>query len=149
MLPPPDMALPDLEDGQRLYICSGTPWDEALDDIRNPSETSVFEGWDVARHYRKSDWILTYLSTRPRVFLCWEQASQAATPTGRIWVDHDVSVTFSNLVVVDHIESRTGLIISAGRFFDGDEAARIRQALIEQLWMPRPWHGLHDGEISY
>lgn len=52
--------------------------------------------------------------------LSWEQARRDATPIGRIWVDSDRSVLFSNLVVVDHIEDRTGLPITAGHSFAGD-----------------------------
>ncbi|KAF0957414.1 hypothetical protein [Rhodococcus sp. T7] len=144
MLTDPDTSLPELRVDQRLFICSGTSWWEALEDIRTPREQQVFQGWDVDRHYRKGDWILTYLSTRPRVFLCWEQATQDATPTGKIWVDHDTSVLFSNLIVVDHIETRTGLTISSKRWFEGTEAQTIRHELTKELGYPRSWHGLDD-----
>ncbi|MGW5300709.1 hypothetical protein ACWEQV_20920 [Rhodococcus aetherivorans] len=149
MLAEPESALPPLEAGQRLFICSGTPWNEALADIRAADDQRCFRGWEVDRSYRKGDWILTYLSTRPRVFLSWEQARRDATPTGRIWVESDRSVLFSNLVVVDHIEDRTGLRITAGRSFAGDEARLIRHALLEKLWYPTPWHGLDDGTVCY
>lgn len=145
----PDSALPPLGAEQRLFICSGTPWDKALADLRTADDHRRFDGWDVDRSYRRGDWILTYLGTRPRVFLCWEQATRDATPAGRIWVDPDTSVFFSNLVVVDRIEAATGLKITAGRFFTGDEARSIRHALTQKLWYPTPWHGLDGGTIAY
>ena len=142
MLLEPDTTLPERAADQRLFICSGTPWREALDDIRTPNEEQDFQGWDVRRDYKVGDWILTYLSTRPRVFLCWEQATKDATPTGKIWVDHDTSVFFSNLVIVDDIEKRTGITISPKHWFEGHEAQSIRHELTQELWCPRSWHGL-------
>ncbi|MGX4712339.1 hypothetical protein [Rhodococcus ruber] len=73
------------------------------------------------------------------MFLYWEQGSRDGTPTGRIWVEHGNTVMFSNLVVVDDIERRTGLGLSDGRSFDGVAAQRIRLALTEkttQAMMP-------------
>ena len=46
-------------------------------------------------------------------------------------------------------EAVTGLKITAGRFFTGDEARSIRHALTEKLWYPTPWHGLGDATIAY
>lgn len=140
MLAPPEMALPPLQEGQRVYICSGTPWTEALDAVRNPSDVPNFKGWKIHPSYREGDWILTHLTTDPRVFLCWEQASQDGSPNTGIRVDPDASVVFDNLIVVDRIEARTGLTIKADRFFTGDEATRLRQEIVSSLRLPRLWH---------
>lgn len=143
MLIEPDLTLPTLEEDQRLFICVGDPWNEALADIRSGREDSTF-GWNIAGSYKRGDWVLTYLGTQPRVFLCWEQATADATPNGKIWVDHQTSIYFSNLVVVDDIEKRTGLKIRPKTRFEGADAHSIRRELIVGLWTPRPWHGL-DG----
>ncbi|WP_377454524.1 hypothetical protein [Rhodococcoides fascians] len=150
MLIEPDRTLPTIEDDQRLFICVGDPWDEALADIRNGREDSTF-GWDISRTYSKGDWILTYLDTQPRVFLCWEQATHTATPRGKIWVDHNESIFFNNLVVVDDIERKTGLKIKRKSKFEGTVAQSIRRELITGLWYPRSWHGLDSavpGDIA-
>lgn len=142
MLPPPEKSLPPLLKGQRVYVCSGTPWNEALDAFHDHPDASGFRGWKIDFDYRKGDWILTYLDTRPRVFLCWEQALRDGALDAKIWVEPDVSVTFDNLVVVDHIEFQTGLRVETGQFFEGDDAARLHQAIIRSLRLPRPWHEL-------
>ena len=146
-MPPPsrcmDQELPSIQEGQRLYICSGSPWEEALDDFLNPSEGATFDGWRIGRDYRKGDWILTYLETKPQAFLCWEQADHDATPTDKkIWVDPRMSVTFSNLVTVDVMKQRTGLEIRAGKYFEGRDADHIWQELMWQLREPRPWYDI-------
>lgn len=123
-----------------MYVCSGTPWKEALDAFHGHLDASDFRGWKIEPDYREGDWILTYLDTRPKVFLCWEQALEDGAPDAEILVDPDVSAAFDNLVVVDHVEWRTGLRIETGRFFEGDEAARVRQELNRNLRLPRPWH---------
>ncbi|MBY6367700.1 hypothetical protein [Rhodococcoides corynebacterioides] len=151
MLLDPEYSLPPLEAGQRLFICAGSPWDEALADLRNPRADQAPKVWNVARDYAKGDWILTYLSTQPRVFLCWEQAVRDATPGGQILVDYDRAVYFENLVVVDTVERRTGLTITSQRSFEYEDALSIRDALINELWYPRSWHGLpgRHGDVNY
>ncbi|REK81279.1 hypothetical protein DVG80_18275 [Rhodococcus erythropolis] len=146
MLIEPELTLPPLDDGRRLFICVGDPWDQALRDVRAGRADSTFL-WNVGRSYKKSDWILTYLGTRPRVFLCWEQATRDATPNGKLWVDHETAVYFSNLVVVDDIERQTGLKIAPKAQFGGPEAQSIRHELITRLWYPTTWHGL-DGKVT-
>lgn len=144
MLTDPSTILPPIEDGQRLFVCVGAPWQEALNEIRTSREDSTF-GWNIADHYKKGDWVLTYLATRPRVFLCWEQATEDATPRGKLRVDYSTSVFFDNLVVVDEIEAATGYSISPRSTFECYEAQKIRHELIQQLFYPRSWHGLNGS----
>jgi len=140
MLAPPEMALPPLLGGQRVYICSGAPWKDALDAFHDQAEGPVFRGWKIDPTYRKGDWILTYLATTPRVFLCWEQALLDGTADSRIVVNPHKRVTFDNVVTVDHVEFRTGLTIKENCAFDGDDAQRLWQELNRNLRLPRHWH---------
>lgn len=151
MLRDPEFSLPPLEAGQRLFVCTGSPWEEALEDVRNPQANRGPRVWSVARNYAKNDWILTYLSTQPRVFLCWEQAIRDATPGGQILVDYDRTVYFDNLVTVDSVERQTGLPIKPQQSFEYEDALTIRSALITELSRPRSWHGLpsQHGDIDY
>ncbi len=58
MLIEPELTLPALDDGQRLFVCLGDPWDQALQDVRTGRADSTFL-WNVGRSYKKGDWILT------------------------------------------------------------------------------------------
>lgn len=63
VLPELESALPPLEAGQRLFICSGTPWNEALADLRAADDQRCFRRRGGRSQLPEGHWILTYLST--------------------------------------------------------------------------------------
>ncbi|MGU3435053.1 hypothetical protein ACNHUS_18800 [Actinomycetes bacterium M1A6_2h] len=147
MLIDPSRALPEIERNQRLFIAVGEPWNEALQSIKEPSGSMPFK-WDIWKTYKAGDWILTYLATRPRVFLCWEQSTRDATEGGKIWVDVDTAVYFDNIITVDDVEKDVGIKITPRSRFDERQAVDIRMAILRRFYSLTPWHGLgrHIGE---
>lgn len=129
--------IPQLKRGQRLYICDGTPWREALDSYVHG--TYEFRGWRIQRTYRVGDLILTYITTSPRMVLCLETAlTDSSSATENIDVE-DEKVTFGNGILLDRVRDLSGVEVREDRFYTGHEAKSILNALAAEEARGVPW----------
>lgn len=138
--PSPVPRLPAAQPGQRLYVCAGSKWDDALYELFHGS--GMQECWRIERHYRKGDLILTYVTTTPAMLVSLEVANRDSdgNADGVIHVDPDQTVIFENGILMREVNRQLADIkLETDAWFKGKKVDRILKALDAECQANIPW----------
>lgn len=131
--------IPELPRGQRIYVCRGHDWEEALEAFGSYDGGGPI--WHIDPGYRRGDLILTILGTTPRVVLCLEVAVSNEPDDDNIRVDHGRTVVFENGLSLISIERRIGHQLRMNDYLTGRRAKKLLKALEDERASGAPWFG--------
>jgi hypothetical protein len=138
---------PRLKRGTRLYMCVGSPWNKAIDDLK--SGAGAEDLWTVDRTYRQGDLILSLITTSPRMVVCLEVAAKDAADGPMIDITSDY-VDFDNGILLPRVCAEVGFSVKSSGYYEGSDARNILKSLAAEdskgePWLtPRGWTALAD-----
>ena len=132
-------AIPQIGEGQRLYVVEGRPWRKALQWLVD-GDLDGTRPWHGAKDYRDGDVLLTVLSTDPRMVMCLDvTAGDAAAHPGRIRVRNAETIFFRHGISFDALKAMAEINIQLYRYYQGADAQKILNALGYEYHLDTPW----------